>query len=64
MAEKLVDTITAGNRPAYEILVTEKGSIRIREADHPEKYFDLIASVVPRLIHGLQAAQRIAESRP
>ena len=63
MSEQLVDTINAGSRPAYDILVTEKDSIRIRLSEDHRQYVDVDASAIPNLISILREAQKIAESR-
>jgi len=62
MAETIVETISAGRHPVYDVLVTESGSIRIRHSEDHQKHIDLISSVVPTLVNALQKAQRIAES--
>ena len=62
MPETLVTTISAGSHPIYDILVTEKGSIRIRHCEDHGKHVDLISSVIPDLTEALRQVRKIAEA--
>jgi hypothetical protein len=63
MTDQLLSKICAGSSTVYEILLTDKGSIRLRHAENHSESVTLISSVIPTLIEQLRTAHRETQNR-